>query len=166
MHIFVRLIGWFSIAAPVWLICGSVQAQSLPRYKTAYATFLGGSQWDQAREVIPYADGSVLIGAQVCSSDMPTTEGVVQPKYAGDDPALGHGGVYGGDCFLARLSPDGRRIAAATYFGGSKQERCSDQGRGDGSCTNQEPPAFLHRRSLPPPRESGRPMACRASTRY
>jgi len=54
---------------------------------------------------------------------MPTTLGAVQPKYAGDDPALGHGGIYGGDCYLARLSADGRRILAATYFGGSKQER-------------------------------------------
>jgi hypothetical protein len=54
---------------------------------------------------------------------MPTTPGVVQPRYAGDDPALGHGGIYGGDCYLARLSPDGRRVVAATYFGGSKQER-------------------------------------------
>jgi hypothetical protein len=54
---------------------------------------------------------------------MPTSAGVLQPNYAGDDPNLGHGGVYGGDCYLARLSPDGRRIVAATYFGGSKQER-------------------------------------------
>jgi hypothetical protein len=48
---------------------------------------------------------------------------VVQPKYAGDDPALGHPGIYGGDCFLVRLSPDGQKILTATYFGGSKQER-------------------------------------------
>jgi hypothetical protein len=54
---------------------------------------------------------------------MPVSEGAVQSRYAGDDPALGHGGIYGGDCYLARLSPDGRRVLAATYFGGSKQER-------------------------------------------
>ena len=73
--------------------------------------------------MIPLPDGSVLVGAQTCSADMPTTDGVVQPTYAGDDPKLGHAGVYGGDCFLARLSPDGRKITAATYFGGSRQER-------------------------------------------
>ena len=67
-------------------------------------------------------DGSIVIGAQSCSAGMPTTAGVVQPEYAGDDPALGHGGVYGGDCYLARLAGDGRLIAAS-YFGGSKQER-------------------------------------------
>jgi len=94
-----------------------------PRYRIEYATYLGGAEFDQAREVIIGPDGSVLVGAQTNSSDMSTTPGAFQRKYAGDDPALGHGGVYGGDCYLARLSPEGSRILAATYIGGSKQER-------------------------------------------
>lgn len=98
-------------------------AMTKPRYEIAYATYLGGNRGAGAREVIPYPDGSVLIGAQTTSTDMPTTPGVVQSEYAGDDPALGHPGIYGGDCFLARLSPDGQSLLAATYFGGSKQER-------------------------------------------
>jgi len=93
------------------------------RYRVAWAAYLGGDAWNQAREAMPLADGSVLVGAQSCSAQMPTTAGVVQPKYAGDDPNLGHGGIYGGDCFLARLSGDAGRVLAATYFGGSKQER-------------------------------------------
>ena len=107
---------------------GSVPAQensavAKSGYEIAYATYLGGSAWDQAREIIPQADGTVLVGGMTASSNMPTTPGVVQPKYAGDDPALGHGGVIGGDAFLVRLSPDGAKILTATYFGGSKQER-------------------------------------------
>lgn len=94
-----------------------------PRQRIAYATYVGGAEWDQAREVIVSRDGSVLIGAQTNSQTMPVTPDSLQPKYAGDDPHLGHGGVYGGDCYLARLSPDGSRVLAATYFGGSKQER-------------------------------------------
>ena len=94
-----------------------------PRHRIAYATYLGGPEWDQAREVIVERDGSVLVGAQTNSETMPVTPGALQPKYAGDDPKLGHGGVYGGDCYLARLSPDGSQVLAATYFGGSKQER-------------------------------------------
>ena len=93
------------------------------RYQIVYATYLGGSAWDQGREVLVYPDGSALVGAQCCSSEMTTTRGAVQPRYAGDDPALGHGGVYGGDCYLARLGADGRQVIAATYFGGSQQER-------------------------------------------
>lgn len=92
-------------------------------FRIAYATYLGGRGAEQAREVIPHEDGSALVGGQTDSTDFPTTEGVVQPRYAGDDPALGHPGIYGGDCFLAHLSPDGRQLIAATYFGGSRQER-------------------------------------------
>ncbi|MEA3401006.1 MAG: hypothetical protein U9R79_07115 [Armatimonadota bacterium] len=104
-------------------VSSCAQQEPRGRYEIAYSTYLGGAEGEQAREVIPYADGSVLIGAQTSSQDIPTTEGVVQPEYAGDDPNLGHGGIYGGDCYLARLSADGSRILAATYFGGSKQER-------------------------------------------
>jgi len=118
-----RVICWFCFAFSTCLPCQGVEAEERPGYAIAYATYLGGSAWDQAREAIPGADGSLLVGAQTSSPDMPTSAGAVQPKYAGDDPNLGHGGVYGGDCYLARLSPDGRRIVAATYFGGSKQER-------------------------------------------
>jgi len=99
------------------------QTSRIARYEIAYATYLGGDQWDQAREIIPYPDGTVLVGGMTSSSNMPTTPGVVQPRYAGDDLSLGHGGVIGGDAFLVRLSPDGTKILAATYFGGSKQER-------------------------------------------
>jgi hypothetical protein len=114
---------WLTLFASIWMHSVCAAAQERFRYELGYATYLGGSRWDQAREVLPAADGSVLVGAQTNSADMPTTAGVVQPAYAGDDPDLGHGGVYGGDCFLSRLSPDGSRILAATYFGGSKQER-------------------------------------------
>ena len=122
----VWLCGCLGIA--VWNLMGWAKAENRQmtrrtRYEIAYATYLGGDHWDQAREIIPYHDGTVLVGGMTSSSDMPTTPGVVQPEYAGDDPSLGHGGVIGGDAFLVRLSPDGRKILAATYFGGSKQER-------------------------------------------
>jgi hypothetical protein len=99
------------------------QTKGLDRYEIAYATYLGGDRWDQAREVIPYPDGTVLVGGMTSSSNIPTTSGVVQTEYAGDDPSLGHGGIFGGDAFLVRLSRNGGKILAATYFGGSKQER-------------------------------------------
>jgi len=106
-----------------WAKASGQQTTRRGGYKIAYATYLGGDRWDQAREIIPYPDGTVLVGGMTSSSNMPTTLGVVQSTYAGDDPSLGHGGVIGGDAFLVRLSPDGGKILAATYFGGSKQER-------------------------------------------
>lgn len=93
------------------------------RFKIAYSTYLGGNRWEEAREVIAYPDGSVLVGAHLCSKGLPTTPGCCQPDYAGDDPALGPGGLIGGDMYLIRLSPNGRKVLAATYIGGSKQER-------------------------------------------
>jgi hypothetical protein len=92
-------------------------------FELAYATYLGGSQFEQAREIIVYPDGSALVGLQTKSKGMPTSKNAVQRAYAGDDPNLGHGGVYGGDCYLIRLGPNGKRVIAATYFGGNKQER-------------------------------------------
>ena len=92
-------------------------------YEIAYATYIGGSGGEDLREVMPMPDGSVIVGGQTNSTDLPATAGSVQPNYEGDDPALGHPGIYGGDCYLVRLSQDGKKFLAATYFGGSKQER-------------------------------------------
>jgi hypothetical protein len=93
------------------------------RFKIAYSTFLGGKYWEEAREIIVYPDGSALIGIHVCSKGLPTTPGCIQRDYAGDDPTTGPGGLVGGDMYLARLGPDGGKVLAATYLGGSKQER-------------------------------------------
>jgi hypothetical protein len=92
-------------------------------YRIEYATYLGGGGYEQLREVIPYGDGSLLVAGQTSSSDLPVTDGVVQVEYGGEPPGRGHPGIYGGDCFLARLSGNGRKILSCTYFGGSRQER-------------------------------------------
>jgi len=109
----------------LWLVMGIAQQDATAElhYRIEYATYIGGSGGEDLREVIPLSDGSVLVGGHTNSTDLPTTEGVLQPNYAGDNPALGHPGVYGGDCYLIHLSADGKKIIAATYFGGSKQER-------------------------------------------
>ncbi len=108
--------------------CGSFSSQAASseggfRYRIEFSTLLGGSDYDDVREIIPLSDGSLLLGGQTVSADFPVTEGVVQPRYGGEPAGTGHPGVYGGDCYLARLSADGRKILAASFFGGSKQER-------------------------------------------
>ncbi len=109
-------------------VCGgfSSQAESSEgafRYRIEFSTLLGGSEYDDVREIIFLPDGSLLLGGQTVSSDFPVTERVVQTRYGGEPAGTGHPGVYGGDCYLARLSADGRKVLAATFFGGSKQER-------------------------------------------
>jgi len=71
-------------------------AAGAARYRVEYATFVGGKAWDQAREIIVYPDGSALVGGMTASSGLPTTEGVVQATYGGEDPPAGHGGIFGG----------------------------------------------------------------------
>lgn len=93
------------------------------QFKLAYSTLFGGSDDEGAREVIPYADGSVLISGHTSSSDMPVTPNAFQQRYAGELPDDRHRGIYTGDCFLARLNPEGNKLVFSTYFGGSKQER-------------------------------------------
>jgi hypothetical protein len=99
------------------------QAEGKGRYRVEYSTFLGGSEWEQPREIIPCEDGTVLVGGQTSSPDLPVTEGVVQATYGGEPAGTGHGGVYSGDCFVARVGPRGRTFRFVTYFGGSRQER-------------------------------------------
>ncbi|MFC1714401.1 hypothetical protein ACFL6S_12095 [Candidatus Poribacteria bacterium] len=108
----------------IWLSASEVLAQEKRAefgYEIGYIAYVNSG--GDLREVIPMPDGSLLVGGHTSSTELPTTEGVIQSNYAGDDPALGHPGIYGGDCYLVRLSQDGKNILAATYFGGSKQER-------------------------------------------
>ncbi len=112
-----------SLTFPAGIRAADKKDSTLVRYEVEYCTYFGGEQNEQIREVIVYDDGSVLVGGQTSSSDLPVTEGVVQPEYGGETPGSGHPGVYGGDCFLLRLSADGGKVIFCTYFGGSKQER-------------------------------------------
>jgi hypothetical protein len=93
------------------------------RYEIGWATYLGGSAGEQAREIIRLPDGSLLIGGQTASADFPVTKRAVQTKYGGEPAGTGHPGLVSGDCFVTHLSADGRRLLASTYFGGSRQER-------------------------------------------
>ena len=122
-HVIAALLVAAWVCSPPAVAAEPKPSEPAGRYRIAYATFFGGSQWEQPREIIPCPDGSVLVGGQTSSPDLPVTEGVVQPKYAGEPAGTGHGGLYSGDCFVARIGPRGQRIRFATYFGGSRQER-------------------------------------------
>jgi len=92
-----------ALSTAVMLMATTVALAAEGRVKIAYSTYLGGNQWEEAREIIVYPDGSVLVDAHVCSSGLPTTTGCLQPNYAGDDPTSGPAGLVGGDMYFARL---------------------------------------------------------------
>ncbi len=119
---------WTTMAtawAVLGLAAGAAGAAEQMGLRLAYSGYFGGSQWDQPREIIPLADGSVVIGGQTFSPDLPATHGAVQGVYRGEPAGTGHPGVVGGDCFVAKLDRFGRGPTACTFFGGSKQERAT-----------------------------------------
>ena len=78
-----------------------------------YSTFVGGSDFEEAREPVVLPGGRLLFGARTRSFDAPITGGAFQPSHGGGE----------GDSYLAILSADGRSLEAATFFGGSGMER-------------------------------------------
>jgi hypothetical protein len=73
-----------------------------------YSTYLGGSSGDILTSFQRDADGNLYLAGITYSPDFPVTANAVQ-------------GAFGGlrDGFLLRLTPDGKRVAYGTYFGGS-----------------------------------------------
>jgi hypothetical protein len=78
-----------------------------------YSTYLGGRGYDAGASIAVDRAGAVYITGATISRDFPTTRGAFQttPKGAG------------GHAFVAKLSPDGRRLLYSTYLGGKGIER-------------------------------------------
>jgi len=102
-----------------------------------YGTFLGGSQGDGAagkHGLAVDAAGNAFVVGFTDSKDFPTTVGAFQTTHAG-----GHTGTWEqtGDRFIARLSPDGSRLLASTYLGGSARDG------GEGICVGDRGQVYL-----------------------
>lgn len=80
-----------------------------------YASFLGGNDGDEGYGITVDAVGSAYVTGTTLSNDFATAN-VYQENFGG-------GTAYGGDAFVAKLSPDGSSLVYATYLGGSLGER-------------------------------------------
>ena len=79
-----------------------------------WASYLGGSQ-NESTETHEFAvdpSGNAYVVAPTQSANFPTTAGAFQRTF---------GGVH--DIFVAKLSPDGARLLASTFVGGSDADR-------------------------------------------
>lgn len=76
-----------------------------------YATYLGGSDVDNALAVNVDAEGSAYMTGYTQSSDFPITEGAFQSELNGE-----------ADVFVTKLNPDGTALVYSTYLGGSGSE--------------------------------------------
>lgn len=75
-----------------------------------YSTYLGGSDWEQARDVAADADGNAYITGITWSQDFPIKK-AYQKKNAGRS-----------DIFLAKINPTGSILRFSTYLGGTGEE--------------------------------------------
>jgi Beta-propeller repeat len=76
----------------------------------AYATYLGGSGFDDGRAIIVDTTGAAYVTGSA-STGFPTTAGAVQPTLHGLR-----------DAFVAKLTPDGTALVYGTYVGGGGAE--------------------------------------------
>ena len=76
------------------------------------ATYLGGSNDDEAFSLAFDGGGNLLVAGSTVSTDFPGTIGGAQPNYGGG----------GFDGFVARLSSNLTTLVQATYLGGSNSD--------------------------------------------
>jgi hypothetical protein len=96
-----------------------------PGGQLLWSTLLGGPNNDRAFAIEVDASGVYLAGR--AGEGFPTTAGVVQPNFGGDNNPTSEGLQDG---FMAKLSPDGSALLWATYFGGPADEFLRDMAVG------------------------------------
>jgi hypothetical protein len=83
-------------------------------YSLVYATYLGGSDGDDAQAVAADAAGNAYLVGQTGSDDFPLRT-ALQPARSGEL-----------DAFVTKISPDGGTLRYSTYLGGSEREFGND----------------------------------------
>ena len=79
-----------------------------------YATYLGGTNDDEAVDIVVDSTGYAYILGRTTSSNFPT-KNVWDPTYGGGDS-------WGGDAFLSKFDPVGTSLVYSTYLGGEGNE--------------------------------------------
>ncbi len=80
-----------------------------------YSSFFGGTSGDSSRAITLDPAGNIYIAGHTYSRDLPVTAGAYQTTQP--TPPTRSGSAY-----VAKFTPDGKRLLYATYFGGSEGE--------------------------------------------
>ncbi len=81
-----------------------------------FSTFLGGAGDDFASAIALDSMGAATVAGSTSSSDLPTTPGAFDTSFNGGPLP------WGGDAFVARLSPSGGSLVYSTFLGGSEDD--------------------------------------------
>lgn len=102
-------------AAAVFVTSLSVRGAEI-----SFSTFLGGSEWEHARDVYVDDQGLVYVVGGTRSGDFPCTDHAVQSKHDKTGGKIGSGGYC--DAFVAKFDPAGKLIWS-TLLGGPNYDR-------------------------------------------
>lgn len=102
------------------MICWTLAGSAIPAAEITFSTFLGGSEWEHARDVYVDDDGFVYVVGGTRSADFPTTEEALQSKHDKTGDKIGSGGYC--DAFVAKFDPKGELIWS-TLLGGPNYDR-------------------------------------------
>jgi hypothetical protein len=76
-----------------------------------YATYLGGSSYENPRSIDVDGQGAAYVAGTTSSADFPTTPGALDATFGG--PGFG-----GTDAFVTKIDANGAQLAYSTYLGG------------------------------------------------
>ncbi|QDT11788.1 SBBP repeat-containing protein [Planctomycetes bacterium K23_9] len=89
-------------------------------YEVAFSTFLGGSQWEHARDVFVDANGNIYLVGGTKSDNFPTTSGAFQRQQDRTGQQVGSGGYC--DAFVCKFDSLGQ-LQWSTLLGGPNYDR-------------------------------------------
>lgn len=96
-------------------------AQSNLGYNLHYSSFLGGTDFEQSRNLAIDKEGFIYLTGGTSSPDFPTTPGVYQEVYDGRGSST-VGGWGPMSVFVSKFSPDGQ-LVWSTFVGGPSYDR-------------------------------------------
>jgi len=109
------VVGNLAVAVLALPLAAAIAEES---YNLAFSTYIGGSNWEHARDVAVDNQGNVYMVGGTASRDFPTTPGAYQRTLStGGSQAFGPC-----DVFVAKFGPGGNLIWS-TYIGGPNYDR-------------------------------------------
>lgn len=104
----------------LFIACIATPERGVANYEIGFSTFLGGSDWEHARDICVDDEGNIVIVGGTASFDFPVTENAFQTDTDQSGTKVGSGGYC--DAFVSKFGPDGR-LLWSSLLGGPNYDR-------------------------------------------